>query len=232
MTTSLGWAERLMQWLAFGMRLVLINVLFLAGTIAGLGVLGLFPAAAAASALLARLRAGTAEDRLVRDFVAVYRRQFVHMNRVGSIFWAAAVLAVLNILSFSTPGISPLSGPSPAGAVLFSLFAAVCLIALAAAFTAVSICVRYRDTVLRTWRLALVLPIASPVAGLGVLLTLAAAGSVFTAVPVLIPLAGASLPLLLTGWLLDRRLGELAVVPAPAPAPAPDMKGSHAASAA
>ncbi len=204
-----------MQWLDFAVRMVLINVLFIAGTVAGLGLFGLFPAAAAASALLARMRTGSGEDRLIRDFIAIYRRQFLHLNLVGSIFWAAAVLAVLNILSFSAPGISPFAGGSPAGAVLFSLFAAVCLISIAAAFTAVAVCVRYRDTVVRTWRLALVLPLASPATGLGVLVTLAAAAAVFAAVPLLIPLAGASLPLLLTGWLLDRRLAELAVVPLP-----------------
>ena len=220
MNTSLGWAERLMQWLAFAVRLVLINVLFVAGTVAGLGVLGLFPSAAAASVLLSRLLAGAEGDRLVRDFIAVYRRQFLHLNRVGSIFWAAGALAVANLLAFSSPGVSPLTGASVPGAVLFLLFAAVSVLAIAAAFNAVAICARYRDTVLRTWRLAFVLPLASPAAGLGVIMTLAAAAMLFIAAPLLLPLAGASLPLLLTGWLVNRRIAELGVVPPPEPIPA------------
>ena len=214
MSDYAGWAERLMQWLAFAVRLVVINLLFLAGTIAGLGVLGLFPAACAATVLLNRLRAGTTDGNPARDFITVYRRQFLHLNKVGSIFWAGAVLAVLNFLSFSAPGVSPLSSPSLPGTVLLLLFAAVCLIGTAAAFNAVVICARYRDTVFHTWRLAIVLPLASPAAGLGVLVTLAAAGVVFFSAPILVPLVGASLPLLLTGWLINRRLAELAVVPA------------------
>lgn len=208
-----------MQWMAFGVRLALINLLFVAGTIAGLGLLGLFPAAAAASVLLSRLLAGAQEDRLIRDFVTVYRRQFLHLNLVGTIFWVAGALAVANLLVFSTPGVSPLSGASVPGAVLFLLFAAVSVVIAAAAFNAVAIGARYRDTVLRTWRLAFILPLASPAAGLGVILTLVAAAMLFIAVPVLLPLAGASLPLLLTGWLVNRRLAELGMVPVPETVP-------------
>ena len=52
----LGWAGRVMEWLGFATRLVLVNVLFVAGTLAGLVLFGLFPAAVAATTVLARLR--------------------------------------------------------------------------------------------------------------------------------------------------------------------------------
>ena len=54
----LGWAGRVMQWLGFATRLVLVNVLFVAGTLGGLVLFGLFPAAVAATTVLARLRLG------------------------------------------------------------------------------------------------------------------------------------------------------------------------------
>ncbi len=49
----LGWAGRLMEWLQFGTRLVLVNMLFVAGALAGLVLFGLFPAAVAATTVLA-----------------------------------------------------------------------------------------------------------------------------------------------------------------------------------
>lgn len=209
-----------MQWLAFGVRLVLINLLFGAGTLVGLGLFGLFPAGAAASVLLSRLLAGAEGDRIIRDFIGVYRRQFFHLNRVGSIFWLAGVLAAVNLIAFGAPEVSPLAGESVPGAVLFLLFALVSVLISAAAFNAVAICARYRDTVLRTWRLAFVLPLASPATGLGIVITLVASGALFTVIPALVPLVGASLPLLLTGWFINRRLAELRVVPLPASKPA------------
>jgi len=207
-----GWAGRLMQWLQFGTRLVLINLLFIAGVLAGLVLLGLFPAAVAATTLLARLRAGAPGDHLVRDFITAYRAQFWHTNRVGSVFWLAAVVLFLNAL----PVLGPLSagqvtgGPVPAvQSVLLVLSAAAGLGTLIAAATAVAVCSRYRDTVRRTWRLAFVLPLVSPLMAISLLLSLVAVAVVFSGISVLVPLIGASLPLLLSGWLVGRRLGTL-----------------------
>ncbi|ELT44253.1 hypothetical protein [Arthrobacter nitrophenolicus] len=94
-------------------------------------------------------------------------------------------------------------------AVLLVLSAVVAAVTVAAAATAVSICARYRDTVSRTWRAAFMLPLISPVMGLSLLATLAAATVIFSGMTVLVPLVGASLPLLLSGWLVGRRLGGL-----------------------
>jgi uncharacterized membrane protein YesL len=203
----IGWAGRLMEWLQFGARLVLVNVLFVAGTLAGLVLFGLFPAAVAATALLARLRTGAAGDHLVRDFITAYRAQFWHVNRVGSVFWLAAVVLFLNALSVLG---RPASGSAPAmEAVLLVLTVAAGAGTLAAAATAVAVCSRYRDTVLRTWRLAFVLPLVSPLMSLSLLASLVALTVVFAGMSVLVPLIGASVPLLLSGWLVGRRLGTL-----------------------
>ena len=202
-----GWAGRLMEWLQFGMRLVLVNILFVAGALAGLVLFGLFPAAVAATTVLARLRAGVAGDHLVRDFITAYRAQFWHANRVGSVFWLAAVVLFLNALSVLG---GPAGGSDPAlAAVLPVLSAAAGAGTLAAAATAVTICSRYRDTVFRTWRLAFVLPLVSPLMSLSLLASVVALTVVFSGMSVLVPLIGASVPLLLSGWLVGRRLGTL-----------------------
>jgi uncharacterized membrane protein YesL len=202
----LGWAGRVMQWLGFATRLVLVNLLFVAGTLAGLVLFGLFPAAVAATTVLGRLRLGAAGDgseHVVRDFVTVYRSRFWHATRVGSIFWLAGVVLYLNVLTVGT------AGASPVHAVLLVLAGLAGLCAVAAAGTAVVLCSRYRDTVRSTWRTAFALPLASPVMTLSLLATLAAVVVVFSALPVLVPLVGVSLPLLLSGWLVGRRLAVL-----------------------
>jgi uncharacterized membrane protein YesL len=75
--------------------------------------------------------------------------------------------------------------------------------------TAVALCSRYRDSVTSVWRTALVLPLVSPLMSLSMLATLTAAVVIFSALPVLLPLAGASLPLMLSGRLVGRRLAVL-----------------------
>ncbi|MBT2533373.1 DUF624 domain-containing protein [Arthrobacter sp. ISL-48] len=210
--SPLGWAGRVMEWLGFAARLVLVNVLFVAGTLAGLVVFGLFPAAVAATTVLARLRSGGAGEHLVRDFVTVYRFQFWHVNRVGSIFWLAGVVLFLNYLTLpGRAGAAMLS--SPIYSVLLLLAAVVGVGMMMAAATAVAVCSRYRDSATRTWRTAFMLPLVSPVMGISLLMSLVAFAVVFSGMTVLVPLVGASVPLLISGWLVGRRLEGLETAP-------------------
>lgn len=197
-----GWAGRLMDWLRFVMQLVLVNLLFLAGTLAGLVVFGVFPSAVAATVLLARLRAGDPGDRLISDFLTAYRAQFLHANKVGSLFLIAGLLALLNaaVLPVATAGLQ----------VALSALAVVISGAVAvSAGTAVVVCSRYRDSVRRTWRYALVLPLASPVMTLIWLVSIAGIAILLTGVSALLPLVGASLPLLVSGIVIGHRLDTL-----------------------
>ncbi|MDQ0925576.1 putative membrane protein YesL [Pseudarthrobacter sp. W1I19] len=203
----MGWAGRLMDWLRFAARLVLVNVLFVAGVLAGLVVLGVFPSAVAATAVLGRLRGETATDRLVRDFITAYRFQFRHANRVGSVFWIAGAVLCLDFLALLGP--AGTSIPPAAHAVLLTLSTVAALGTTAAAATAVALCSRYRDTAAKTWRTALMLPLVSPAMSLSLLATLAAITVVFSGMTVLVPLVGASVPLLISGWLVGKRLAGL-----------------------
>jgi uncharacterized membrane protein YesL len=169
-----------------------------AGTLAGLVVFGLFPAAVAATTVLARMRIGAAGAHHVRDFTTVYRSQFLHANRVGSLFWLAGVVLFLNFLTVLGPAdTTALSSPVPSVLLLLSALAG--LGTLAGAATAVAVCSRYRDTVIRTWRTAFLLPLVSVVAF----------AVVFSGMSVLVPLVGASVPLLVSGRLVGRRLAGL-----------------------
>jgi uncharacterized membrane protein YesL len=200
----LGWAGRLMDWLRFSTRLVLVNLLFVIGALAGLVVFGVFPAAVAATTVLGRLRSGSAGDSVVRDFIAAYRFQFRHASLVGAAFWIAGVVLVLDVTVLLGP--AGIAMPPAVHAVLLTLSTLAAIGTAAAAATAVALCSRYRDTVARTWRTAFMLPLVSPVMSLSLLLTLAAAAVVFSGMTVLVPLVGASVPLLISGWLVGRRL--------------------------
>ncbi|NJC21389.1 putative membrane protein YesL [Arthrobacter pigmenti] len=204
MTEYPGWAGRLMDWLRFGMQLVLLNLLFLAGTFAGLGIFGLFPSAVATTVLLARLRSGDPGDRLISDYLTAYRAQFIHANKVGSLFWLAALLAVANARLVFDPA---WTHPAWLFLSVVAIIASVTVGVSAAA--AVVVCSRYRDTVRRTWRLALILPLASPVMTITWLVSLGALGVLFAGVGALVPLVGASLPLLVSGVVIGHRLGAL-----------------------
>lgn len=198
-----GWADRLMDWLRFLTQLVLLNLLFLAGTLAGLVFLGIFPSAVAATVLLARLRAGDPGERLVTDFITAYRAQFLHANKVGSLFALAGLLAAVNAAA--------LAGAATGVELALSGLAVVVSGALAvSAGTAVVLCSRYRDTVLRTWRCALVLPLASPGMTLAWLVSIGGIGLLLGGVSALLPLMGASLPLLASGLVIGHRLDLLA----------------------
>lgn len=202
---AIGWAGKAMQWLRFLIALVMINLLFIAGSIAGLVVCGVFPAATAAAILLGRLRAGQPGDRLVRDFITAYRAQFRHLAVVAIPFQAAAVLVFLDLVAFQT---TALAG-SPVSAVLLVLLVLVSVCTLLAGLSAVIICTRYRDSARSIWRYAFVLPFVSPLMSVSLILALGVLTVALFQFGVLVPLLGASAPLFLAGWLIDHRLAAL-----------------------
>ncbi|POH68235.1 hypothetical protein C3B61_04415 [Cryobacterium zongtaii] len=202
---AIGWAGKVMHWLRFAIALVVINLLFLAGTLAGLIVLGVFPAATAAAILLGRLRAGQPSDRLVRDFITAYRAQFWHLAVVAIPFQLATVLVFLDLVAFQTTAVAG----SPVSAVLLVLLVVVSVGTLLAAFSAIIICTRYRDSARSIWRYAFVLPFVSPLLSLSLILAVGALTLALFQFGVLVPLIGASAPLFVAGWLIDHRLAAL-----------------------
>ncbi|TFC05626.1 DUF624 domain-containing protein [Cryobacterium adonitolivorans] len=202
---AIGWAGKVMHWLRFAIALVLINLLFVAGTVAGLIVLGVFPAATAAAILLGRLRAGQPNDRLVRDFITAYGAQFWHLAVVAIPFQLAAMLVFLDLVALQTTAVAG----SPVSAVLLVLLVVVSVATLLAASSAITICTRYRDSARSIWRYAFVLPFVSPLMSLSLILGLGALMLALFQFGVLMPLIGASAPLFVAGWLIDHRLAAL-----------------------
>lgn len=201
---GLGWTGRVMQLLHVATALIAVNLMFLAGVVLGLGVLGIMPASVAAAAVLRRddLLAGTGEGGLVRTFIATYRAEFVRANLTGIPFGIAAVLLAADAVLLPR-----LQGP--ASAVLLVLTAALAAGVAVSGVAVVALLARYQDRPVAVLRFALVLPVSFPAAGAAVFIVLAAWAVIASIVPVLLPLIGASLPLAAAVRLIDRRLHRI-----------------------
>lgn len=205
---GLGWTGRAMRMLDGACTLVLVNLLIIAGTVVGLGVLGAMPAATAGAAVL--LRESEARERdggALRLFVRTYRAEFLRANITGIPFVAAGLLVAADA------AVLPLLAPPAAAAVGVLTVIVGVVSALAALFAAVLLA-RCDDPPRAVRRCALSVVLASPLTALGVLIALTACAVIALAVPVSIPLIGAALPLAAAARLIDRRLVQLDAQPA------------------
>jgi uncharacterized membrane protein YesL len=187
---ALGWAGRAMQMLGAVWSLVLVNLLFLAGAIAGLIVLGVMPAATAAVSVLLRNADGIDRDGgATRIFLRTYRREFRRANLTGAPLLAAAALLTADALVVLT--------------------AAAAVLVVLTGIVAVTLLARYDDRPAAVLRYALGIALTAPLTATGVVLALASCGIIAAVLPVFVPLAGASLPLGIAARLIDRRLRTL-----------------------
>ncbi|MBD3940650.1 DUF624 domain-containing protein [Microbacterium sp. NEAU-LLC] len=202
MIAESGWAGRVMSWLRVVAALIVVNLLFVLGTVVGLVVLGLAPAALAATTCLTLMRDGELESGLVRTFARTYRSRFWCANLIGLPFGVIAVL-----LALDTAVLSALDGAVSAALAGFTwVVGAGALLAFTAALT---VAVRYAETPGAVLRYAAVLPFTSPVMSLALLVTLAVVGIALGLLPMLIPLVGFAIVLFVAGWFVDHRLAAL-----------------------
>ncbi|GAA1849351.1 YesL family protein [Myceligenerans crystallogenes] len=191
-----GWAGSVMAVLRFLTRLVEVNLLVVAGTLAGGVVLGLGPALKAGSAVL--------HDPALSltpwaGFWGAWRAGWRRSNLLFAPFWpVGALLAADAVVVGQSSG----------------AFRAVLLggLTLVTAWTVVTlswwprIAVRYDDAAPAVWRYLLLTPLMAPGTALGILVTVAATTAAALGVPLVALLAAASFPLWATGLLIDRRL--------------------------
>lgn len=177
-------------------RLVEVNLLVLAGALAGGLLLGLGPALKAGSAVLHDPDLAMEPWRgFWREWRADWRRSnllFAPFWLVGALLWADAA------------AVGQASGPAHA-AMLSGL-------TVASAWTAVvlawwpRIVLRYDDAAPAVWRYLLLTPLLAPGTALAILVTLAATAAVILGVPLAALAAGASFPLWATGRLVGAKL--------------------------
>lgn len=187
-----GWAGGVMAVLRVLTRLVEVNLLVLAGTLAGGVLLGLGPALKAGSAVLHD--PGLAMEPW-RGFWREWRTDWRWSNLLFMPFWPVGAL-----LWADATAVGQATGPAHA-AMLAGL-------TLASAWTAVvlawwpSVVLRYDDAAPAVWRYLLLTPLMAPGVALAALITLAATAATILGVPPAGLAAGASFPLWATGRLV------------------------------
>lgn len=200
---GVGWAGRVMHALAAGWTLVLVNLLFFAGALAGLLVAGIVPSAAAAVAVLLRdAESIEREGGVVRLFVREYRRMFRRAVLAGLPLLAAAVLVIMDAIALPHLG-------GPAAAALSALTIVVGVVAVFVGLAVVTLLVRYDDGPVALLRYAVTVALASPSTVIAVVIAVVAVVAICLVFPVVVPLIGASLILAIAARLIDRRLMKL-----------------------
>lgn len=200
-----GWAGRLMVYLRYATQVVVINLLWVLGTAAGLGILGAFPASRAATRLLMALLRGQPSERLVGDFWDGYRNDYWRSNLLGVPFWVLAALGLADLQVFR---LGAAAGDTVATALLIPFILVVSGSAVALAFL-LAVGLRFDDDILATWRFVFLAPFFSRGTSLAILLTVGAFLACTLQWPILVPLVGFSAPILMSTWLAGRRLEQL-----------------------
>jgi uncharacterized membrane protein YesL len=195
MSTS-SWSARAYSFFDTLLWIACLNMLWLAFTILGLGVLGAGPATAAAQ-ILVRKRARGDSARLLPVFAREYCRNFVRGNALALPVMGVAVALAMNWNYFSGSG-DFLSQLAAAATFVGAIFVAGAVSYLFPMFA------RYELSLgqyfLMSSRFAL-----RHLAGTVILLFVSAAGVYASgAVPGLIPFFSIGAWLYLTGWLCDR----------------------------
>ena len=191
-----------MAWLRVVTGVVGINLLMLLGSLAGLIVVGLFPALAAGGVLLAELAAGRPSERIWSEFWREWRAGLGRMNLLALPWWLLGAMLLLD-LQVALPS----RGGTP-GLLIGLVLVLIAYLAVVFAFF-LAVTRRYDDPIGRTWRFLLVAPLLAPLTSAGIVLVDAFLLAAFTGLSVLLPLAGLALPVLVTGVLADRRLDRL-----------------------
>lgn len=202
---ELGWTGGVMRVLRRVTRLVEINVLVLLGAVAGGVALGLWPAVRAASAVL--LDGDPAESPwrpFWREWLTGWRRANV-LGAPLTVGGAALLLDLAVLGQLGGPGRAALQ----IGLVLVGAWGAVVL-----AYWP-RVVLRYDQPALSTWRFLVLSPALGPGTAVGAVVVLGVCGLVAYVIPLLGLLAAVSVPLWLSGLMVDERLNHIDEVSAP-----------------
>ncbi|WP_454851330.1 YesL family protein [Promicromonospora soli] len=202
---EIGWTGGVMRLLRRVTRLVEVNVLVLLGALAGGVVLGVWPAVRAASAVLLD---GDPAESPWRPFWRAWRDGWGRANLLGVPLWVVGAALLLDSLVLQQMG-GPVRAALQVGLVLVGAWTAVVL-----AYWP-RVVLRYDRSALDTWRFLLLSPALGPGTAVGTLVVLAVCGLVSYVLPLFGLLAGVSVPLWLTGRMVEDRLDRIDDVSGP-----------------
>ena len=94
-SSILGGIYKLMDWIS---KLALLNLLWIASTILGLGVFGFFPSTVAMFAVVRKWMIGEEEVSIVKTYWASFKKEFVKSNLLGVFIVAAGLVLYADLL--------------------------------------------------------------------------------------------------------------------------------------
>ncbi|WP_029069019.1 DUF624 domain-containing protein [Jonesia quinghaiensis] len=202
----MNWAARVMVYLNYATSLVLLNLLWILGVLAGGIVTGILPASRSCSRLVTALFLGSPSDRVWHDFWSYYARSWKASNQRGWPFLAVAALAAADLYAFR---IAQLNGLETAAFFLIPFLIVAAMTTVAFSFY-LAVELRYTDAFAATWRFVLLAPLTFFPTSLSILLLLTAFTMLTWQLPLIIILAGfivpVALPAVIAGSTIDRRL--------------------------
>lgn len=210
-----------------GLRLFLLHLLWIVGTLAGAGVLGLFPATAAVHAVLRADQREAALERdgaeppsrpgLWREFWAAWRAELVRANLLGAGLAALwAVIAADRLVLGARAGAAA-AGADAAGADALAVAApwasgiVVVLTVVLALVSAViwPVAAHFSDPLPRIWRMSLTLLVARIPLTIALAAVLGASVWLLSSMPGLMPVFGLALPC----WAITALIWRSGVLP-------------------
>lgn len=186
-----GWAGKVMVFLTYATQIVILNFLWILGTLAGAVVLGLGPATRSMGRLATALMQGAPAQNPWKEFWGHWRAHFWETNRKGWPFIVLFVVATADLIALE---VLSNSGVDNAGLLLgpFVIVAASC--AVAYAFFQASL-LRFKDGAWATLRFSFIAPIGFLPTTLAILLVNLAFAMIGWNWPIVSVLCGFSIPL-------------------------------------
>lgn len=202
-----GWTSKVMGFLTYLTQIVILNFLWIAGTLLGGVVLGFAPATRSVGRLITALTLGEPAGNPWTEFWTHYFRTFWRTNAKAWPFTVLFALAGADLLAFRAASLQGMSG---AGALLapFIVVTIGCVVAFAFFNAAL---LRFDDSAWATVKFAFMSPIAFLPASFAIILVNLAFVMATWQLPLLVVLVGFSAPIglsvVIAGSSLDRAYG-------------------------
>ncbi|WP_078552554.1 YesL family protein [Bacillus alkalicellulosilyticus] len=168
------------------MRLAVVNLLWMLGTLVGLGVFGIMPATISLFTVTRKWMLGDLDVPIFKTFVSTYKKEFIKSNLAGLLFAFVAYVLYIDFLFVST-----LEGMLHTVLMVALLTAVLCYCVIVLYFF--PLYVHYELKLFQYFKRSLLLGLIRPFSTIMIVIALATIYIPFLLFPALIPFFGVSL---------------------------------------
>ncbi|WP_342578495.1 YesL family protein [Psychrobacillus sp. FSL K6-2843] len=181
-----GWRGTLYRYMDWGMKLAYVNILWLVGTVIGLGILGFFPATVAMLTIIRKWSNGEEDIKSFTLFREIYKKEFLKSNLFGYIWVIIGIILFVDLQFFrSLPNIAALIA-----SFFFFILGVIYLIALLYAFP---LYVGYQMKLIQYFKDCIYIVLSNPLFAIFMVLGFYFPYYLMMKIPGLIPFYGGSL---------------------------------------